>query len=114
MDTMLRKALEDSLKIAIQSHLPHVSMLSRRLHAEGGVEKSVMGEVDDLAMDIAIVRHLEMITAEYARTMAGKMSSFARIYAQVCKDDADQLLVVAVINSFRLCAAQLMGAAELL
>lgn len=114
MDNVLQKALEDSIKIAIQSHLPHVSMLSRRLHAEGGVEQRIMGEVDDLAMDMAIVKHMEVITPEYARAMAEKMSSFARIYADTCKNDTDQLLMVAVINSFRLCAAQLMGAAEIL
>lgn len=114
MDTLLRTALQDSVKIAIQSHLPHVSMLSRRLHSGRGVEQRIMGEVDDLAMDMAIVKHMEVITPEYARAMAEKMNSFARIYADTCKNDTDQMLVVAVINSFRLCAAQLMGAAEIL
>lgn len=109
----LKLALRDAIKIAIQAHLPHVSMLSRRLHEEGGVEESVLTEVDNLAMDMAIARHMEVMTPEYARGMAEKMNGFAGIYAQAYTNAADQLLVVAVINSFKLLAVQLMEAAKI-
>lgn len=113
MDTILRKALEDAVKIAIQSHLPYVSTLSRRLHEEGGMEESILNDVNDLAMDMAIAKHMEKLTPEYARAMAEKMNGFASIYAQACKHDANPILVQAVMNSFRLLAVQLMEAAKI-
>ena len=110
----LKLALLDAVKIAIQLHLPYVSTLSRRLHEEGGVEESILNDVNDLAMDMAIAKHLKKLTPEYARQMAEKLNGFAAIYAQACKHDANQILVQAVMNSFRLLAVQLMEAAKIL
>lgn len=110
----LKKALLDAIKIAIQFHLPYVSTLSARLQDAGGVEESILNDVNDLAMDMAIAKNMEKLTPEYARTMAEKMNGFAWIYAQACKHDANQILVQAVMNSFRLLAVQLMEAAKIL
>ncbi len=109
----LKDALRDAIKIAIQFHLPYVSTLSARLQDAGGAEE-ILDKVNDLAMDMAIAKHLEKLTPEYARQMAEKLNGFAAIYAQACQNDANQILVQAVMNSFRLLGVQLMEAAKIL